>query len=436
LREMSYLSTNPYKGTRDFFPAEKRLQSWMFQKIRNVVSGFGYLEYDGPLFEPFELYAAKSGEELVSQQLYSLKDKGDRHIAARPEMTPTLARMVASRINEEPRPVRWFSIPNCWRYERPQRGRLREFWQLNVDVLGGERRFGDAELIQLAVEIFRAFGGEKFLEIRVNSRSLVDHVFRSEMGLSEVQARAVAKLLDAKDKMKPEEFTGRLAEQGLGASQLGILEKFFATSLETLATDFPGEASAEIVALFATLEKLGVTSTVRFDPKIMRGLDYYTGVVFEAFDVSPENNRALFGGGRYDNLLGLFSKNELSGTGFGLGDVTLQNFLETHGLLPNFESFYDLYCVCADEAAWFAVQRELPAWREAGLRVLMPLALGSFKSQFKEADRFKAPYTLVVGEEELKSGDWVLKDMRSGEQTKLRASELLSRLVVKGSQKS
>lgn len=421
---MSFLSTNPYKGTRDFFPAEKRLQSWMFAKIRKVVSGFGYLEYDGPLFEPFELYAAKSGEELVNQQLYSMKDRGDRMIAARPEMTPTLARMVASRINEEPRPVRWFSIPNCWRYERPQRGRLREFWQLNVDVLGGERRFGDAELIQVAVEIFRAFGGEKFLQIRVNSRSLVDHVFKQTMGLDGDKARALAKLVDAKDKMKPEEFSAKLAEQGLNPAQLVTVEKFFATRLESLVADFPGNASQEIIDLFSTLKKLGVSDSVIFDPKIMRGLDYYTGVVFEAFDISPDNNRALFGGGRYDNLLGLFTKNELSGTGFGLGDVTLQNFLETHTLLPDFASFYDLYCVCADEASWIAVQNQAPKWRAAGLRVLMPLGLGSFKSQFKEADRFKAPFTLVIGEEELQSGEWTLKEMATGTQIKLRPADL------------
>ncbi|MEO5668396.1 MAG: histidine--tRNA ligase [Bdellovibrionota bacterium] len=424
---MSFLSTNPYKGTRDFFPAEKRLQSWMFHKIREVVQGFGYLEYDGPLFEPFELYEAKSGSELVNQQLYSMVDRGDRKIAARPEMTPTLARMVASRINEEPRPVRWFSIPNCWRYERPQRGRLREFWQLNVDVLGGDRRFGDAELIQLAVEIFRAFGGESFLQIRVNSRTLVDHVFKTEMGLDEEQSRALARLIDAKAKMEPAEFWDRFEKLGLGDKRVA-LDKFLAMRLETVGVDFPGVASQEITDLFATLARLGVSQSVVFDPSIMRGLDYYTGVVFEAFDISPENNRALFGGGRYDNLLGLFSKNELSGTGFGLGDVTLQNFLETHKLLPEFGAFCDLYCVCADEAAWVAVQKAAIAWRKAGLRVLMPLSLGSFKSQFKEADRFKTPFTVVVGAEELSSDLWTLKEMKTGEQTKIKASDIPGRL--------
>jgi histidyl-tRNA synthetase len=248
------------------------------------------------------------------------------------------------------------------------------------------------------------------------------------MGLDADKSRTLAKLVDAKDKMKPEEFSLKLAEQGLGPSQLVTVDKFFATRLETLVADFPGPASDEIVELFETLDKLGVSDCVVFDPKIMRGLDYYTGVVFEAFDVSPDNNRALFGGGRYDNLLGLFTKNELSGTGFGLGDVTLQNFLETHKLLPDFASFYDLYCVCADEASWIAVQNEAPKWRSAGLRVLMPLGLGSFKSQFKEADRFQAPFTLVVGEEELKSGEWALKEMATGKQHKVRPSDLLKHL--------
>jgi histidyl-tRNA synthetase len=425
---MAFLSTNPYKGTRDFFPPEKRLQSWIFQRLRKVVQGFGYLEYDGPLFESFSLYEAKSGEELVKQQLYSMEDRGGRAIAVRPEMTPTLARMVASRINEEPRPIRWFSIPNCWRYERPQRGRLREFWQLNVDVLGGERRFADAELIQVAVEVFRAFEGQKFAEIRVNSRTLVDHVFKELMGLADERARLLAKLFDAKEKMSAEDFDSRMAEQRLSAQQLDHVEKFLASNLKTLPRDFPGPASQEILDLFDVLEKLGVSEMVCFDPKIMRGLDYYTGVVFEAFDISPQNNRALFGGGRYDNLLGLFSKNELSGTGFGLGDVTLQNFLETHGLLPDLGSFYDVYCACVDERAWHIVQQEAVAWRKLGVRVLMPLSFGSLKAQFKEAGRFGAPFTLIVGEDELASGEWSLKDMVSGHQTKLKPSELPAKI--------
>src|SRR5262245_53577315 len=173
------LTTQPYKGTRDFYPEEMRIRRWMFNRMRQVAETFGYQEYDGAMPEPFEVYAAKSGEELVNQQLYWLIDRGERKLAVRPEMTPTLARMVAGKIHELAKPVRWYSIPNLWRYERPQRGRLREHWQLNVDVLGGERVLADAEILQFAMSLVRAFGGEKFVKIRVNHRQIVEHFFKN-----------------------------------------------------------------------------------------------------------------------------------------------------------------------------------------------------------------------------------------------------------------
>jgi histidyl-tRNA synthetase len=245
------------------------------------------------------------------------------------------------------------------------------------------------------------------------------------MGLSDLVSYKLSKLVDAKEKMPAEQFQAQLLELGVTGSALEALESFFALSVETLLDKFPGEESQEIVDLMKTLRNLGVGEQVRFDPTIMRGMDYYTGVVFEAFDISPENNRALFGGGRYDNLVGLFSKTQLSGAGFGLGDVTLQNFLETHKLLPEFPSFYDVYCACADEMSWMAVQEELARWRAEGLRVLLPLQLGSLKSQFKEADRFGVPYVVVVGESEIQSGLWSLKDMKKGTQESLSPENIL-----------
>src|SRR6185503_16259880 len=178
------LSTQPYKGTRDFYPDEMRHRRWMFGRLRKAVESFGFEEYDGPMLEPFDLYAAKTGEEIVNQQLYWMMDRGERKIAVRPEMTPTLARMVAGKINELPRPVRWYSIPNLWRYERPQRGRLREHWQLNVDVLGGDPLLADLEILQVAHGIMKAFKGEKLVTIKVNHRGLMDHLFTEKLGLS------------------------------------------------------------------------------------------------------------------------------------------------------------------------------------------------------------------------------------------------------------
>src|SRR3954470_12270340 len=178
------LSTQPYKGTRDFYPEDMRIQKWIFDKMGKVVGSYGYQEYGGPMLEPFELYAAKTGEEIVNQQLYWLIDRGERKLAVRPEMTPTLARMVAGKIHEFPRPIRWYSIPNLWRYERPQRGRLREHWQLNVDVLGGDPLLADAEVLMLALDLMKAYGGEKHVSIRVNNRRLMDAFFTQTLGLS------------------------------------------------------------------------------------------------------------------------------------------------------------------------------------------------------------------------------------------------------------
>ena len=202
-----YLSTQPYKGTRDFYPDDMRIQTWMFDKMSKIVETYGYQQYGGPMLEPFELYAAKTGEEIcANQQLYWLMDRGDRKLAVRPEMTPTLARMVAAKVHELPKPIRWFSIPNLWRYERPQRGRLREHWQLNVDVLGGEPLYADAEILSLSLDLVRSFGGEKHVMIRVNNRRLMDHFFISILGLTPEAALKTTKAIDARNKIGEETY--------------------------------------------------------------------------------------------------------------------------------------------------------------------------------------------------------------------------------------
>ncbi|MEK7690938.1 MAG: histidine--tRNA ligase, partial [Bdellovibrionota bacterium] len=341
---MAPLSNQPYKGTRDFFPPAMRLRRWMFGQLRQVVEGFGFEEYDGPMLEPFELYAAKSGEELVNQQLYWMVDRGERKIAVRPEMTPTLARMVSSQVQELPKPVRWFSIPNLWRYERPQRGRLREHWQLNVDILGGDPLLADAEIIQVGLALLDCFGGGAHAQVRINNRRLMDTLFREKLGLTPEMGLQVTKAIDARDKIGDAAYTEWLAGKiGLQAGQIEVLERFFKAPFTETARTMPCEGSAELEKLFALLRESGVAETrVVYDPTVLRGLDYYTGTVFEIYDTSPENRRAMFGGGRYDNLIGLFGNQKLSGVGFGMGDVTLENFLEIHGLKPSLPTGVDV----------------------------------------------------------------------------------------------
>jgi histidyl-tRNA synthetase len=427
--EIMALSTEAYKGTRDFYPKDMQFRNWMFGKLAASARSFGYLEYGGPMLESFDLYAAKSGEEIVNQQLYSFMDRGDRKLAVRPEMTPTMARIVAARIQELPRPIRLFSIPNLWRYERPQKGRLREHWQLNVDVLGGEPVLAETEILTLAIDIMAAFGGADRIQVRVNHRKLMDAFFRESLGLSPGQALRVVKAIDAKDKVDEAKFKGWLLEAGVAEGQIRTLERFFRSSIEDLEREMPCEGVAHLTELFRMLTESGVRERVVFDPAIMRGLDYYTGTVFEIYDTSPDNRRAMFGGGRYDNLVGMFGKESLSGVGFGMGDVSLQNFLETHGLVPKFESEIDVMVSLPDRKHRALAEKVTRGLRAAGLNVMTPLQEGGFGPQLKIANKHEARLAVLFGEDELARGELVVKELRSGEQQVFKIEEAVSRIV-------
>jgi histidyl-tRNA synthetase len=421
------LSTQPYKGTRDFYPNDMRVQRYMFNKMRKVAESYGYQEYDGPMLEPFELYAAKTGEEIVNQQLYWLIDRGERKMAIRPEMTPTLARMVAGKINELPRPIRWYAIPNFWRYERPQRGRLREFWQLNVDVLGGDPLLADAEILSFAMDLVREFGGEQFVSIKVNNRRLIDHFFE-KLGLSAEVALKATKALDARAKIGEEAYTKWLTDLGLTSEQQAQMEKFFHASFEQIAVDYPCQGVDELKSLFALMRESGAGDRVVFDPMVLRGLDYYTGTVFEMYDISPENNRAMFGGGRYDNLIGLFGNHKLSGVGLGWGDVTLKNFLETHGLLPKFDSAVDVFVTLPKMEYRSKAEEISRALRAQGLKVSTPLSADGFGAQLKLANKHGARVAVLLGDAELAQGQVVVKNLLKGEQTTLPIAGLAEKI--------
>ncbi|MGK5083032.1 histidine--tRNA ligase [Bdellovibrionota bacterium FG-1] len=413
---MTQLSTQPYKGTRDFYPEDMRIRQWMFNKLREVVGRYGYQEYDGPMLEPFDLYAAKTGEEIVNQQLYWLMDRGDRKLAVRPEMTPTLARMVAAKVHELSKPVRWYSIPNLWRYERPQRGRLREHWQLNVDVLGGDPLMADAEILTVALDLMRGFGGEKHISIKVNNRRLMDHFFKDILALSAEVALATTKALDARAKIGEPAYVKWLEDLGVNPGQREKMERFFLASFDEVARDYPCRGTEELAELFRMMKESGAGEQVSFDATVLRGMDYYTGTVFEIYDVSPENRRALFGGGRYDDLLGLFGKTKLPGVGFGMGDVGLQNFLEVHGLLPQFPATIDVFVSLPQVELRAHAERIARELRSHGLRVITPLEVGGFGAQLKLASKQGARFAILFGESELAEGKVLVKDLLKGEQ--------------------
>lgn len=422
------LSTQPYKGTRDFYPDEMRKRRWMFGVMRTAVESFGFEEYDGPMLEPFELYAAKSGEEIVNQQLYSMIDRGERKIAVRPEMTPTMARMVAGKLHELPKPVRWFSIPNVWRYERPQRGRLREHWQLNVDILGGDRVLADAECLLVALSIMKAFKGLEWVAIKVNHRGLVDFVFREKLGFEAELALKVSKAVDARAKIGEEGYRKWLSELNVSDDKASQMEAFFKADLKTMQSLYPCQPLNELLGVIDAISAAGFRSQIHFDPSVMRGLDYYTGTVFEMYDTSPENPRAIFGGGRYDNLIGLFGKDRLSGVGFGMGDVTLAHFLETHRLLPEQSAHLDVFIPLVDIKNLSLCTGLAQELRAHGFRVASSLEAVGLGAQLKVADKHKARVALILGENEIAKKAVAVKDLLVGTQIEVSQSELVNTL--------
>jgi len=430
----SFLSKQPYKGTRDFYPSEMRLRKWIFSRWESVLESFGFEAYDGPMLEPFELYSAKSGEELVRDQLYHFVDRGERKVAIRPEMTPTMARMVAAKFHELPKPVRWYSMPNLWRYENPQRGRLREHWQLNCDLLGGDSAEADFEILEVIYGIMEAVGGTEFVEIKINHRALMDTWTNTVLQISPEQTYGLYKLIDAMGKLSQEVFSKKLAALGLNEQQCAQVNNFVqGNSLKELVEKHPLPELERFWQFLQRIENSYLKNFVKFDPSILRGLDYYTGFVFEAFDKSPDNRRALLGGGRYDNLIGLFGKDSLSGVGFGMGDVTFTDFLVTHQLVntPVVENRVFLGSLEGGEQgsdSMIALARTLRNRRLSVIRGLEPYKVGHFiKAAIKKGARF----VVFQGEEELKAGVVTVKDLQTTEQVRIEPNRVGDWILLK-----
>lgn len=425
------LSTQPYKGARDFYPEDKRLQKYMFGIIRKIVERFGYEEYDAPILEPLELYLAKSGEEIVNDQTYAFEDRGGRRVAIRPEMTPTVSRMVAARRQELGYPLRWYSIPNLWRYERPQRGRLREHWQLNVDMFGLDDVKSEMELIQVADAILREFGAtHDMYSIRINSRKLMDFIMKNYLKLNNVQIHMACKLIDRMHKMPLAEFESELdavftpsqRDAGYSNRLIGLLKTKQLHHLPEVIREH--ESAKELASLMAMLKEARITNVV-FDITVMRGFDYYTGIVFEMFDHNPENNRAMMGGGRYDGLVGLFGVEPVPTVGFGWGDVTLQNFLEGHDLLPRLESDVDIYVVLIGDV-YAEAQRVIAELRDMGANVAVDFSGKKPDKQIKTAVKNNIHYAMFIGEKELKEEQYTLKNLQNGTEERHSAARIVS----------
>jgi histidyl-tRNA synthetase len=432
------LSTNPYKGARDFYPEDKRVQKFMFNTMRRVVESFGYLEYDAPIVEPIELYLSKSSEEIVQEQTYNFLDRGERHVTLRPEMTPTVSRMVAAKRQELPYPLRWYSIPNLWRYERPQHGRLREHWQLNVDIFGVAGIEADHEVILVADSILKSFGAKNDMyEIRVSSRALINWLLLEYLRLEHTQATTLTRLVDRMHKMPEKEFSGHVdALLGPAQKEAGVLQHLMSilkvkkvSELPLVAQQHP--AVAELERLMKMLRESGVKNAV-FDITLMRGFDYYTNIVFEVFDVHPENNRSMFGGGRYDGLVGLFGVDPVPTVGFGMGDVTLQNFLQAHHLLPVIHPETDAVAILIGDV-YAKAQPALKAMRAEGARIAVDATERKTDAKIKSAVKADIAFVIFIGEDELQSQRFKLKNLRSGQEHEHSLERIISILDARHS---
>ncbi|MDB5162903.1 MAG: hisS [Candidatus Saccharibacteria bacterium] len=427
---MASLSSQPYKGTRDYYPEQKRVQNYIFNTWRTVVERFGYEEYGAPILEPLEIYAAKSGQELVNDQTYVFTDRGDRTVAIRPEMTPTISRMVAARRQELAYPARLYSIANFMRYERPQRGREREFWQLNVDLFGVEEIAADIEIIAIADTILREFGATNDdYVIRINNRKFIHFMMAQYLGLDIVAAGQMTKLFDRRGKITEQDFEDqvRLILGDNADEQIPQIKQIIdAKTIDQLPEQLQTSTSIdEIKAVFTGLEKQGVTSAI-FDATLMRGLDYYTGTVFEAFDTHPDNNRSLFGGGRYDGLVGLFGAEPLSAVGMAPGNTMIENFLSVHNLLPVDRSLTDIYIVVVGSVLNGALDIAAQL-RKAGINTEVDITERKLDKQIKTALKKKIPYILFVGESEVEKGEYTLKELASETEEKMIVQQIITK---------
>ena len=424
-------------GFRDFPPEACARRNHLFRVFRTFARAFHFSEYDAPVLEPLDLYVEKSGEEIVNQ-LFHFKDKGDRRVALRPELTPTLARMVASQANSLAKPIKWYNIGEHFRYERPQKGRGRSFYQFNADLLGETNLQADAELIALLVGIFETLGlGSNDFKIRLSDRTTWV-LLLNNLGISDQERPAVLNIIDKSERRKPEQTLEDL-EKIIGARSKNILTKIEAIkkidSIEELKENLSscgecGQTRAnDWVTLIEYLEGYTADNYVSIDLSIVRGLAYYTGFVYEAFESSGEG-RALAGGGRYDHLVKKLSGNtDMPAAGFAIGDMTLSDCLDSKGLLPNYIVAPDIFVICGSEDKKIGLTI-ISQCRKAGFSVNHSLKNAAFGKQFKEAGKSGARYALILGEEEREKNEIKIKDFRSGNEKSVSQKSLIQQVEI------
>lgn len=409
------------KGTRDFYPNVMSIHLWLYETIKEISESFGYEAYEGPFLEKIELYAAKSGEELVKEQAFCFEDRGGDFITLRPELTPTLARMVAQRQRQLFMPLRWYSFGNFWRYERPQRGRTREFYQWNMDMIGTNSPETDAELVAVCAAFFKRVGlGPDVVKIKLNNRRLMDRKL-AELDFPDDLRSVVFKLIDRRPKMKPDAWERHAEEKGLSDIQIDGLNLL-------LKKENLWEESDELKKTMEVLDMMGWGDYIEYDASTIRGLDYYTGLVFEAIEVT--GGRAILGGGHYDNLVGDVGGDPLPGVGFAMGDVLIKIILREHGLLPDFQKCNKKVVMVTvfDKSLQMESISLAAEMRQAGINTAIYPEPAKLLKQFKYADRKGMSYALVLGPDEMSQKSVSIKDLKTRQQETFDRSELILRL--------
>ncbi len=435
-------STNPLKGMQDFYPEDLREVNWILGVIKDIVDRYGYDEYETPLLEPIEIFAVKSSHELVYEQSFYVEKFEDRKMILRPELTPSLARMVAKKSQELKKPVRWYSVPTCFRYEQPQRGRLRSFKQPNVDILSEESLYADLEIFNIIVDIFTEFGAtSRQFQIYYNSRRFMDSVCRLILRISEDKLPSVYKVLDKSSKMEETEFEKYVIDtfQDEFITQ-GIYKLKDAKSVNELLDIFDNipeefynsEGFNEITTLERLINEVNISNYCTFSSGTVRGLDYYTGIIYEVFDTGKENLRSIFGGGRYDDLLSIFSDEKITGTGFGMGVYTLSLFLKTYSLIPDDIKEKDygdtIYIASINENMSTYAYEIARIVRDEDFPCIIDYRFKNLKNQLSRANELGVNIVIIIGPEELAERTVAIRNMVSEEQKTIELDELIEEI--------
>lgn len=414
------LSTQSYKGTKDLYPEDKQILNYIFSVWQQTAISYGFLEYGAPLLESLDVYKAKSGAELVNEQTYAFTDRGEREVAIRPEMTPTISRMVAAKRNELSYPARLFSIANFMRYERPQKGREREFWQLNTDIFGDDTIYADLEVLSLAHSILMNFGAnESMFEIKINDRRFINALFERYLGLDTDTSYKLSKLFDQKEKLSSEVYQKILSDVLANPDKEKLVLELDKNDLPKFVKSLP--EYKQIESLLEKLKDLGINNA-KFDLFLMRGLDYYTGTVFEVFDTNKDNRRSLFGGGRYDGLVSYFGAEPISAVGVAPGASTCLEFLKGHDLLPKYVNLVN-YMIIPFEGFEFEALKLAKSLRAKNLNVEIDATSRKIAKKIKATDKKQIQNIVIIGEEEVKTKEYTVKNLASGKEQKLTVEQ-------------